>query len=134
MVQITRPPSLLEPASDVVLEGLERSREALDTVVEQASEALDVVDVDRVRSIGRGLIGSLQARDPECAAPVEAARDDERLKSAVIAGVVIFLASLIAFVLAREVAKRRAEATGRRAAQRRSQRALDRPESAVNQG
>jgi hypothetical protein len=134
MVQLTRQPSLLESASDAVGSGFERARGVIDIVAERAGEAVDGIDVDAVRAAGREAIGNLQVREPGCSTRVEAARDDERFKSAVIAGVVIFMASLIAFVLAREAAKRRAEATERRAAQRRSQRALDRPESAVNQG
>lgn len=134
MVQLTRQPSLLGSASDAVGVGLERARGVIDTVAERAGEAVDGIDIDAVKVAGREAIANLQVREPDCSTRVEAARDDERLKSAVIAGVVIFTASLIAFVLAREVARRRAEATERRAAQRRSQRALDRHESADDQG
>lgn len=134
MVQITRSPTLAESASDAMQDGLERARGVIDTVADRAStvadrasEAVDTVDVESVKSIGRGLMGSLQARDPECTAPVEAARDDERLKSAAIAGAVIFIISLIVLLLAREVAKRRAT-------HRSPQRALDHPEAAVTEG
>jgi hypothetical protein len=127
MVQISRPPTLLESASDVVQEGLERARGAIDTVAERASEAVDTVDVDSVRSMSREFIGNLQAREPDCTARIQAARDEERLKSAAIAGVVIFIASLIVLLLAREVARRRAT-------QRRPQRALNGPEPATTEG
>jgi hypothetical protein len=108
MVQITRPPTLLESASDVVQEGFERARGAIDTVAERAGEAVETIDVESVTSMGRDFIASLPTREPDRRMPIQAARDDERLKSAAIAGVVIFITSLIVFVLAREVAKRRA--------------------------
>lgn len=132
MVQITRPPTLLESASDVVQEGFERARGAIDTVAARAGEAVETVDVDSVASVGRDFIGSL--REPDCRVPIQAARDDERLKSAAIAGVVIFITSLIVLLLAREVAKRRA--TQRRPQRRRNdtKSATNRPESLTNEG
>jgi hypothetical protein len=127
MVQISRPPTLLESASDVVQEGFERARGAIDTAAERASEAVDSVDVDSVRSRGRDFIENLQVREPDCTARIQAARDEERLRSAVIAGAVIFIVSLIVLLLAREVARRRAM-------QRRPQPALDHPRPATNEG
>lgn len=127
MVQITPSATLRESTTDVVQEGLERARETLDTVTTQAIGVIDPIDVDGLKSIGRGLIANLHAREPDCTTPVEAARDDERLKSAAIAGAVIFIVSLIVFLLAREVARRQAT-------QRRPQQALRSPESATNEG
>ena len=126
MVQITRSPTFFESASDVVQEGLERARDAIDMVAERGSEAVDNVDTDSLRSIGRELMENLQARQPDCSAPIRAARDDERLKSAAVAGVVIFITSLVVLLLAREVAKRRAT-------QRRQKRKVDRPTAATTE-
>lgn len=52
----------------------------------------------------RALAGSEAKRCAE----VETARDKERLKAALIAGVVVFALSAVAFLLAREIAARRA--------------------------
>ena len=127
MVQIARSPTFFESASDVVQEGLERAKDAIDMVAERGSEAVDNVDGDRLRSIGRELIGNLPTQQRSCSAPVQAARDDERLKSAALAGVVIFIGSLIVLLLAREVARRRAT-------QRRQQRTVNRPAAPTTEG
>ena len=127
MVQITRPPMFFDYASDVVQEGFERARGAIDMVAERAGEAVDTIDGESLKSIGREFIGDLPTRQPDRSAPVQVARDGERLKSAAVAAVVIFITSLVVLFLAREVARRRAS-------QRRQQREVNHPVPATTEG
>ncbi len=82
---------------------------AIERTANGAQQSLRSMDVDpksiepKMRHAVRRFVGD----ECPCAEPVQAAKDQERLKSAVIAGVVLFIASAITFVVARNIAARR---------------------------
>lgn len=108
MPQTSRPTRLLETASDVIESGAGRALEVSGGLAERAREAVEELDLDRaaIESSVRRAVGS-RLCDVDCVTAVERARDRERLRAAVIAGLVLFLASAVVLLIAREIATRR---------------------------
>jgi len=110
MIQITPGPTPLEITGELVDAGAERTRELIGMLAGRAQEVADSADFDArtARATMQRLIGQFAGDDIRCASRVQAAEDRMRLRSALIAGVVVFVITTLAFVIAREIANRRA--------------------------
>ena len=114
MIQITRGPTPLESTGELVDAGAERTRELIGILAGRAQELADSADFEArtARATMQRLIGQFAGDDIRCASRVQAAEDRMRLRSALIAGVVVFAITTLAFVVAREIATRRAARRG----------------------
>lgn len=111
MVQITRQPSLSATLSKRVDEGAARAKSVVDAIAGRASDIVEGMDLDAA-AVGanvRGAVAELRTGECQCPRQVEAAADRERLKSAAIAGIVIFVASAAVLLIARRIVARRSE-------------------------
>ena len=110
MVQITRGSTPLESTGELVDAGAERTRELIGMLAGRAQEVADSADFEAraARATLQRLIGQFAGDDLRCASRVQGAEDRMRLRSALIAGIVVFVITTLAFVVAREIATRRA--------------------------
>ena len=107
MLQIRTRPSPIEQMARAVDDTGERARDTVAAVTERAGHELASADFD-AGAIRAGARQALIGTDVERCAQLETARDKERLKVALITGVVLFALSAVVFVIAREIAARRA--------------------------
>ena len=109
MIQITGP-APLESTGELVDAGAERTRELIGALAGRAQEVAHSADYEAraARANMQRLIGQFAGDDIRCASRMQAAEDRMRLRSALIAGVVVFVITALAFVIAREIANRRA--------------------------
>jgi uncharacterized protein YgbK (DUF1537 family) len=130
MVQISRDPIHLKVVSDGLEEGLTQARGIVGAVAERAEDFLVGLDLDAsaVGSDVREAVARVRAGGCTCPQEVQAARDSERLKSAAMAGVLIFVASALVLLVARRIVTRRAEEERQR---RIAERASERDQPAV---
>jgi len=105
MVRISPRPSPIEQVSRAVEDTAERARWLLDVPSGRPGRAL-VPGADG-SVVPAGLRRVLAGTEAERCDQVETVRDNERLKAALIAGVVLFALSAVVFVTAREIAARR---------------------------
>lgn len=102
------PTAAADAAADALREGMARARDMLESMAVSVGDAVESADFDidelgtRVRRIAR----AIERDEPDCAVPVEDATDRERLKAALVAGVVVFLLSAFAFLVARRIVER----------------------------
>ncbi len=92
----------------------ERALRKAERALSQAQQAIDSVEVEpaaiepAMRDAVREAMRRMGRNDRSCNEPVQAARDEERLKSAIIAGLVLFIGSAIVLFVARNIAARQA--------------------------
>lgn len=107
MVRISSRPSPSEQVSRAVDDTAERARGILEAFSERPGQILASTEFD-AGAVRSGVRRVLAGAEAERCDQVETARDKERLKAALIAGVVLFALSAVVFVVAREIAARRA--------------------------
>jgi len=107
MLQIRTRPSPIEQVARAVEDTADHASEMVAAVSDRAGQELAASDLD-LGAVRAGVRQALTGVDAECCAELETARDKERLKAALIAGVVLFALSAVVFVIAREIAARRA--------------------------
>lgn len=108
MVQITRDPSVLESAGELMETGAARAMSVLDAVAARAQEALESADFDpqAMRAEARRAVASQFADDAACADRVEMAEDRMRLRTGLVAAIVLFALAALVLLTAREIARR----------------------------
>ena len=99
--------SPIKQAARAVDDSAERASDVVAAISERARQELASAEFDpgAVRS---GVRKVLTGTDVDRCAQAESARDQERLKAALITGAVLFALSTVVFLVAREIAVRRA--------------------------
>jgi hypothetical protein len=103
MVDVRQKPPLFATPGEVLDEGIGRAGHAIDAVVGRAREAVDGVNIDAgdVEETVRHAIATLRENAPLRVEAAQAAQDRERLKVAVIAGLVLMAISAAVFLAVR---------------------------------